>query len=411
MKKFIDKETNEIVTLLTVDEARKIFKMYINYSQGKQEVKLGRINLVDYLGDFVKYANEADLAKFYDTLVKEKDGFELGKQEQKGYDMLLNFFEIYSAIQKGDITLSKVTSYIASNIDKQESISKKQSNNEELNFEENISRIFFGTNFDLKTLAKKACEIWNENLRKKIEQNTDGIEISLQEEIAYQELYEISSGKVPTKKNISNQVKEENKEKIVTSNEEEIKDEKIKEELKEKNDEAITGPIVMGQINEDEIKGNDKNVIEEKVREDKQSENNTNQENDVIGPIFVNAIDNEKQKENKSDKDKKSSNEDEIIGGSKLNQQDSTEEEKQSIFNSKKNDETINSNNIRQATSDVSLRDAAGFFNNTVDRVNNNNGNNNNNDDNTNNSSNLTSSESSIPNIFASSENKTLRDE
>ena len=411
MKKFIDKETNEIVTLLTVDEARKIFKMYINYSQGKQEVKLGRINLVDYLGDFVKYASEADLAKFYDTLVKEKDGFELGKQEQKGYDMLLNFFEIYSAIQKGDITLSKVTSYIASNIDKQESISKKQSNNEELNFEENISRIFFGTNFDLKTLAKKACEIWNENLRKKIEQNTDGIEISLQEEIAYQELYEISSGKVPTKKNISNQVKEENKEKIVTSNEEEIKDEKIKEELKEKNDEAITGPIVMGQINEDEIKGNDKNVIEEKVREDKQSENNTNQENDVIGPIFVNAIDNEKQKENKSDKDKKSSNEDEIIGGSKLNQQDSTEEEKQSIFNSKKNDETINSNNIRQATSDVSLRDAAGFFNNTVDRVNNNNGNNNNNDDNTNNSSNSTSSESSIPNIFASSENKTLRDE
>lgn len=349
MKKFIDKESGKIVTVLNNDEAKKILEMYIEYCQGKREVKKGRLNLVKYLGDFIKYSNGKDMAKFYDTLLKLKENLELSKTEQKAYDALLSFFEIYNKIEKGDFEVSSVTSFITNTMSKKQTIDEKILGNQELNFEEKIVNIFFNEDFDLSILAKNACDKWDEILKEKINSSNGEIEVSLKEEIAYQDLLALSN-----KENVIVSLKE-NKENNFIENEEKV------EEKTEEINVNVEGEdeIAVEAEGENEINSGKKEEVEEENKTEKEQEN-------FVGPIIVNSFNDEKE-----DK-KESSDSEEIIGA----------------------------NTISEKTSDVSLRDAANLFNQAIDEVKENN----NQDGNSNNDSNNDDTQSS------SSSYGTLRD-
>lgn len=345
MKKFIDKESGRVVTLLNVDEAKKILEMYINYCLGKREVKIGRLNLVNYLGDFVKYATNKDMAKFYDVLMKEKEAFGFSKSDLKSYESLVAFFEIYSGIEKGEFDIINVSNYIMEAINKKKLIDQKINDSSDLNFEEKLNHIFFNKDFDLSVLAQDACKKWEELLNKKIGESPDGIDVSLKDEIAYQDLLAFCDGEdfqteVKTPENVT-QHEEKKVEPIV------VEHNAIKEEKKDNN--VKVQPVAASKKEEIEVsvpleetkvelkKEEVKEVAKEEIKEEKKPEEN-------FGPIIVNAIN---DKEEKDKQDKKHDNEqDEII---------------------------IGSSSIREATQDVSLREAAGFFNDAIDDISKNN--------------------------------------
>lgn len=295
MKKFIDKETGNIITVLNVDEAKKILEMYIEYCQGKREVKKGRLNLVNYLGDFIKYSSEKDMSKFYDILLKLKETLEFSKSEQKAYDSLLSFFEIYNKIDKGEFEISGVINFITNEINKKQLINEKINNSEELNFEEKLNNIFFNESFDLSILAKNACKKWNELLKERINAANGEIEVSLKEEIAYQDLLAFSNkdNLIVSLKNNSienGNDKEDEKSKVLKEEKrnEEIKEEERKIELRD--EEAFIGPIITSNseeaINADKIKEATEDVSLREAADtfndaiDASKNNNSNNSND-----------------------------------------------------------------------------------------------------------------------------------
>lgn len=332
MKKFIEKETGRIVTLLSVDEAKKVLEMYINYCLGKREVKSGRLNLVNYLGDFIKYSSNKDIVRFYDTLVKDKETFGFSKNDLKAYESLVTFFELYNGIEKGEFNIMNVSDYIMSSMSKKETIDKKIQEGQELNFEEKLNHIFFNKDFDLSILAVDACKKWEEVLKRKIGENPDGIDVSLKDEIAYQDLLAFSNGEKLQPLTTTVEIKKENfaeeikKDQVSKTQSPSLEDVKIEDGGKEKE---------IPQVSNTSEVMNKKEVDTSKNDESKKEEN--------FGPIILNTVD-ENKKEEKQQKEEKQDvpEQDEII---------------------------IGSSGIREATQDVSLRDAAGFFNRAIDDV------------------------------------------
>ena len=340
MKKIIDKQSGRIISILNVDEAKKVLKMYINYCLDKQEVKKSRLNLVGYLGDFINYSEKKDIAKFYDILVKEKDGFEFSKTDAKAYDSLISFFELYSNIENGTFELNNVSSYITSAVEKRANIESKLKNGEELNFEEKLNNIFFNKGFDLNLLAKRACQKYEESLKEKIEQNSEGVDVSLQEELAYQDLVDLCSlSEEDINKNTEviqepeEKVEEEEKEETV-----EIKEQPVEDEAKEETEQEVeteeTTDAQDNQENEQEL------VIEDDEKEDNSDTQNVEQE--------VGAEETASQEANSEEQDN-NDNQD-------VNNNDSSE-----------NETVIQPDEVQQATGDISLRDAADFFNGALD--------------------------------------------
>lgn len=336
MKKFIDKESGRIVSLLTVEEAKKVLKMYINYCLGKQEVKKSRLNLVEYLGDFVNYSEQKDISRFYDILNKEKEGFQFSKSDVKAYESLMSFFEIYNKIENNNFELSAISNYITSAISKKTSIDKKVKNGEELNFEEKLNNIFFNKGFDLSILAKNACAKWEEGLRGKIEQSDGQIDVSLQEEIAYQELLELCTlddedfveSTIPTEETIQVQ--------------------------------SQTNEINTSEVNEDNNEGavNENTTYAENVSDNSIiSEDNTSKMNEQNNP--QEGIININEEENQ-----------EVIEGPIIinNEENNNAEQEDKAANEVQEDDTvIKPSDVKQATEDVTLRDAADFFNGALD--------------------------------------------
>ena len=318
MKKIIDKESGRIISILNVDEAKKILEMYINYCLGKRDATQGRLNLVNYLGDFVKYGDKRDVTKFYDVLVKGKDSFEFSKNDMKAYESLMTFFEMYNNIEKGDFDVAALSSYINSANSKKQEIEAKLLNNEDLSFEEKLNNIFFNKDFDITILAKNACEKWEEQLKRRIEENNGELDVSLKEEIAYQDLIDLCSSNTSK----ANTIKNDNKKDV----------ENITTNVEDKQEEPI---------NSNDMDKEPKN--EPEVEEKDQSE---------VGPIINNIA--EKEKEETKEEPKK--------------------EEKPNDKPSSDDDLIIGSSSIREATQDVSLRDAANMFNDAIDnRLKNNN--------------------------------------
>ena len=327
MKKFIDKEKNRIITVLNVDEAKKILEMYINYCLGKRDATKGRLNLVKYLGDFIQYSEKKDITRFYDILVKDKETFEFSKSDLKAYESLLAFFELYNNIENGEFELNAVTNYINSAVTKKQTIDSKVENKEELTFEEKLNNIFFNKDFHLSILAKNACEKWEEMLKQRIEQSENGIDVTLKEEIAYQDLLALCDSDNLITTSISNQDKAFDQDK--------------NSQQDSKQETVISNSENQGEAKKQEIISNDPEPdIQIDVDEKKEDNNQTNEKKDeeVIGPIIVNNV--EENNEHDGQEGKKEDDE-EIIGAS----------------------------TIREATQDVSLRDAAGLFNDAIDNL------------------------------------------
>ncbi len=341
MKKFIDKESGRIVSLLTVEEAKKVLKMYINYCLGKQEVKKSRLNLVEYLGDFVNYSEQKDISRFYDILNKEKEGFQFSKPDAKAYESLMSFFEMYNKIENNNFELSAISSYITSAVSKKASIDRKIENGEELNFEEKLNNIFFNKGFDLSILAKNACAKWEEGLRNKIQQADGQIDVSLQEEIAYQELLELCT-----------------------------LDDKDIVEITIPTEETIQEHLQMSEVNSHEInEDNNENVnVDENTSDDKNvsdnsaiNEDNASKMDEQNNPqeAFTNANEEEKQEVIEGP----------IIINSDENTNSEQEDKASNVIedNSIEDDSIIKPSDVKQATEDVSLRDAADFFSGALD--------------------------------------------
>lgn len=280
MKKFIEKESGRIVTVLTVDEAKKILEMYINCCLGKREVTVGRLNLVNYLGDFVKYSEKKDVSRFYDILVRDKENYEFSKNEQKSYESLINFFEIYNNIEKGEFDLNTVSNYISTAMTKKEALDLKIEKNETLNFEEKLNSIFFNKDFDLSILAKNACSKWEELLKQKIEQSEGGVDITLKEEIAYQDLLAICNGNAGVMAKF------------------EIKKEPDIKEMQTESENV--DELLKIDIDDNSFEENKKQIVEEK-------------DENVVGPIIVNSVENKEDK-----KEERKEADDEIIGASTI---------------------------------------------------------------------------------------------
>ena len=333
MKKIIDNESGRIISILNVDEAKKILEMYINYCLGKRDVTQGRLNLVGYLGDFIKYADKKDITKFYDVLAKSKDSFEFSKTDLKAYESLMAFFEMYNNIDKGEFDVAAISTYINSATTKKQEIDTKLANNEELNFEEKLNNIFFNKDFDVTILAKSACEKWEEQLKEKIKQNNGELDVSLKEEIAYQDLLDLCNGvATPTPKA-----------KETSENKEPVKEEK-NEEVEE-----VQGPIINFESSEtpkEESKTEEKDEVKEEEKKEETEE-------EVQGPI-INFVSSDTSKEDKKDEKAEEP-------------ADEKKEEKNDSKPSFEEDLIIGSSSIREATQDVSLRDAAGMFNSAID--------------------------------------------
>lgn len=329
MKKIIDEKSGRIVSILNVDEAKKILEMYINYCLGKRDATQGRLNLVGYLGDFIKYADKKDIVKFYDVLAKGKDSFEFSKNDAKAYESLMAFFEMYNNIDKGEFDVTAISNYINSATAKRQEIETKVLNNEELNFEEKLNNIFFNKDFDVTILAKNACEKWEEQLKERIKQNNGELDVSLKEEIAYQDLLDLCNGVTKVSTDVDSKEKEETKQEEVEPKEEKVeeksnqapfgidikteKEDESKEEKKEEPEQEVQGPVIVNKSEEPK----DKEVVEESAKDDNKEETKKDEKNDIKPPF-----------------------EDDLI---------------------------IGSSSIREATQDVSLRDAAGMFNSAID--------------------------------------------
>ena len=329
MKKIFDKQSGRIISILNVDEAKKVLKMYINYCLDKQEVKKSRLNLVEYLGDFINYSEKKDIAKFYDILVKEKDGFEFSKADAKAYDSLISFFELYSNIENGTFELNNVSSYITAAVEKRASIESKLENGEELNFEEKLNNIFFNKGFDLNLLAKHACQKYEEDLKEKIEQNADGVDVSLQEELAYQDLLDLCS-----------------------MSEEDIK---INAEIAEQADEEV------GEEAAEETEDAKEQTVENDIKEETEEINDVQDSKDDEQELVI-EDDGSTQSEGQ-----------EIEAQQDVNEENNSEEvqndtdSQDSNSDSNEDDTVIQPDEVQQATGDISLRDAADFFNGALD--------------------------------------------
>lgn len=319
MKKIIDEKSGRIISILNVDEAKKILEMYINYCLGKRDVTQGRLNLVDYLGDFIKYADKKEISKFYDVLVKSKDSFEFSKNDLKAYESLMAFFQMYNNIDKGEFDVAAISAYINSATAKKQEINDKLANNDELNFEEKLNNIFFNKDFDVTMLAKSACEKWEEQLKEKIKQNNGELDVSLKEEIAYQDLLDLCNGIVITQK----------------------AEENIENSEPEK--EEVQGPIINFESSESSKDETKEETVEEEQKDDKKEDN----VQDSVNDIQASETPKEEAKEDTPKAEKK--------------------EDKSVSKPSFEDDLIIGSSSIREATQDVSLRDAAGMFNDAID--------------------------------------------
>ena len=331
MKKFIDKETGKIVNLLNTEEAKKVLEMYINYCLGKREVKVGRLNLVNYLGDFIKYSNEKDIVKFYEILVKQKDSYEFSKNDMKAYEELVSFFEMYTNIEKGEFDITGIADYIININNKKENIESKMEAGKQLNFGEKLNSIFFNKDFDLSILASLTCKKWEEKMKQQLNDSEDGIDINLKEEIAYQDLLALSNG--------GNEEVRISADEIVEESEEHVQEDEVDKDIIVGDDpvEPVKETEPETEINSEPISKTEEVNEEEKNEEPKQEEEKEQEE--VMGPIILNQLDKNETEEKKEEPKEEHHEDDEIIGSS----------------------------SIREATQDVSLRDAAGFFNSAID--------------------------------------------
>ncbi len=306
MKKYIDKETGKIVNLIDSAEAKQIIGMYFEHTFGKVKMNSAKMKFLTYLSAYMKTATKDDITNIIEYLESRKTQVNLNDEAaSQKYTTLMKLFKLYLDLNSDEIDIIRAYQVIATLESTKESIKESKSNGAELRPKEIMLAELMDNGFEFKSYAPEICKKWSDNLKSKM-QNGE-VEVSLDEEIAYQDLLDFnisdvsiltkqSDKKVQSKKS-DVKLQEEIKEEKVENKAEEVK----KEEVPEKRQESKVPEIVVTVPEDKKVEEQVKK--EEKIQPEQISKKT--QEVDLKESIdFVNQI-----LEDKKDKDKKATEE------------------------------------------------------------------------------------------------------
>ncbi len=202
MKRYIDEGTGKIVNILNNDEANKVVKIFIDFFFTETTMPEGRLNLVVLLRDFIKLTEMENIYKFIEYIEEYKKSLKLSKDDEKDFDVLYRFFKAYKDFSEPTINIEDAKNYISDMTNKEEELSKKPKDS--LDKTEKILNVLFENGFVLCRLAKISCDTWENKIQNQIKNDKKEAIISIEQEIAYQDLLEFASKeKVGTSKKIS----------------------------------------------------------------------------------------------------------------------------------------------------------------------------------------------------------------
>lgn len=269
MKRYFDEKTGKIVNVLTVEEANRIVKIVIDYFFVDTNMPKGRLNLMSLLRDFIKLASLDDISKFTKYIEEYKQTLKLNKEEQENFAMLYQFFKVYQDYSNENLNIEEAANYILEKRNQKELIEKKDAN--ELTQKEIILKVLFEKGFSFDRLAKVACETWEKKIQDKIKKDKQEVIISIEQEIAYQDLLDFAShASTPTAKKAEDKVVERKEVKSEKSEKDIVgKDMKAENNRDSRIDVPQKTPEVKIQVetkkqDEREIKAEKNNTLEQK---------------------------------------------------------------------------------------------------------------------------------------------------
>lgn len=246
MKKYIDKETGKIVNEINNQEAIQIIGMYFDYTFGNAKMTGVKMKFLTYLSAYMKKAKKADIEEIVNYLEAKRKDVDLDNNvvSQK-YSTLMKLFKLYLDLNSEQIDIVRAYQVIATLETTKENIKKSKTNGGELSPKEAMLAELMENGFEFKSYAPEICKKWEENLKAKIEKGE--VEVSLEEEIAYQDLLDFNisdtdllnktSNKKQTQRKV--EVEQEEKPEVIKEQEKgtekeniiEIKPVKVKEEI------------------------------------------------------------------------------------------------------------------------------------------------------------------------------------
>ena len=398
MKRYIDEKTGKIVNILEKDESNKIVKILIDYFFVEGAVPTGRLNLVSFLRDFIKLGDIEDLNKIVEYIGEYKKTLKLTKEDEDDFEVLYKFFRMYKDLEEAKLGIEDATNYISEMTDKKDELAKKDK--KEMTKKDKILKVFFDNGFEFKRLAKVACEAWENHIKEEMNNGKKEVYITLEQEIAYQDLLEFAtcdSVEVPKKENIVVEVdkkpvenkeenkKEENVEKTskidinvqvperkepvkieIETEKEEIKPE-IKVENVEKKDQKVHSIHINTLGDDDLIVGNHDSSQSEnkpKIVEGDPQKITQKEINSLLGlddNLGNNANSSNQQKVPEVKK----------IENDEKNKRDSGYTSNIHIFvpgvDDEKQSNIINPSEVKKATENIDLKESVDFFNNVLD--------------------------------------------
>lgn len=426
MRRYIDEKTGKIVNILDKDEANKIVKILIDYFFVEGSVPAGRLNLVSYLKDYIRLANIEDLKEIADYITEYKKGLKISKEDDEEFETLHQFFRVYKDLEETKISLEDISNYISEMTDKKDELESKEQ--KDMSKKDKILSFVLDKDMDFKVLAKLACDAWENNLKEQMNSGKKEVHVSLEEEIAYQDLLEFAAGtdieiakKTVNKKEdkiskmaINIQMPDKKEEPVVTKVEIKAKEEK-KEELPKEAETVVESvdkaeekvhTIEINHVLEDDVpekpaKDDEETEAEvqpfhrEEVKETKTSPHQITQHdiNELLGldedlgnnsnfPIFSKKQDDKKIESVEKSEEKVHTIEiNHLVEDDVPQKPERTDEEKRrreegytsniQIFvpgvDDKKEENNINPEDVKKATENVNLKESVEFFSDVLD--------------------------------------------
>lgn len=268
MRRYIDEKTGKIVNILDKEEANKIVKILIDYFFVEGSVPAGRLNLVAYLKDYIRLGNIEDLKEIADYITEYKKEIKISKEDEEDFETLHQFFRVYKDLEESKITIEDISNYISEMTDKKEELFNKEQ--KDMSKKDKILNFVLDKDMDFKVLAKIACDAWENNLKEKMNSTKKEVHVSLEEEIAYQDLLEFAAG-----------ADVEIAKKTVNKKEEKMSKMAINIQMPDKKEEPVTSKV------EIEVKETKK---EELPKEEKETVESVEKEEEKIHTIEINHV-------------------------------------------------------------------------------------------------------------------------
>lgn len=209
MKKYIDKETGKIINLIDNTEAIKIIGMYFEHTFGKIKMNGAKMKFLTYLSTYMKTATKEDIEKIINFLNLQKPKVNLNNEsDSQKYATLMKLFKLYLDLNSDEVDIIRAYQVIATLESTKENIKVSKNNGIELKPKEIMLSELMDNGFEFKSYAPEICKKWYNSLQQKM-QNGE-VEVSLEEEIAYQDLlnFDIKDVSIINKKIVQKKVEE-----------------------------------------------------------------------------------------------------------------------------------------------------------------------------------------------------------